>query len=483
MCGGVAETDRETEALSVTGSVDVDDLESGLDTPVKVSTRPAFLDSEALSSQTDEWVRVSDFDVGTPTSQTEENDRSTEDGDIGNCRRSVDKLAEWETVPGDHFPGRQEGSIHSLEEEPSECDAVSAHSSESYANLPSPHLAEREKDSDSRDSERKNRLTNRSACSCSSSSSTEEKSAPTSAEIRVLSGSVDMREEVSSLLHLPSVPAGGDGGPVEEIRRLNVDSVKEKRERGAAPMSEEIKLKVDGMTRPTEGTIIRASDIDDTCIIVGTLGIRGPVLMETNPARNEVLTGSTELAAVNSDEEEETSLSGKDFSEVGPILSNPIPIGTSDREREVLSIADGMLTQGSVSGEGKLSTSSLEESSGKEDAVGVSLVDVGNKEVNTNEKIGSPTIHENAATADNEVASSSADAGKETTKGDAPDSEVANFTGKKSFYPQEFTADSFFGKSVLTSGISEPTVLGEVGRHSLSTPVEKNVVSSLARSR
>jgi hypothetical protein len=143
-----ANSDRESEGISITGTGDVDDLESGADTPgSKASSRPPFLDREAVSSQTDEWVRVSDFDVGTPTSQVEENDPSgAEYADTGSTKRSLEKLAEWETVTEEQIPTRQDSSIQSLEEEPSECEAASAHSSESFTNLPSPHPEVKDKE-------------------------------------------------------------------------------------------------------------------------------------------------------------------------------------------------------------------------------------------------------------------------------------------------------------------------------------------------
>ncbi|CAM6103024.1 unnamed protein product [Calypogeia fissa] len=250
-----ANSDRETEALSVTGSVDVDDLESGLDTPVKQSTRPAFLDKDAVSSQTDEWVRVSNFDVGTPTSQTEENDPSAEDGDVGSSRRSLDKLAEWETVSGEHIPGRQEGSINSLEEEPSECEVASAHSSESYTNLPSPHVAEREKDGgDSSDSDGKNRTANRSG----PFSGTEEERAPASTEETVDSSAVvDVGEDISSARQEPPLPTAEEG-QIEEIGRLHDESVKANRVDEAHKKEEE----EDVPTASSESAVV-ATESDD----------------------------------------------------------------------------------------------------------------------------------------------------------------------------------------------------------------------------
>ncbi|KAG0565316.1 hypothetical protein KC19_8G181300 [Ceratodon purpureus] len=50
--------------------------------------------------QTEEWVRVSDFDVGTPTSTAAKSDFDAQDS-IGDGR-GHDKLAEWETVSGDN---------------------------------------------------------------------------------------------------------------------------------------------------------------------------------------------------------------------------------------------------------------------------------------------------------------------------------------------------------------------------------------------
>jgi hypothetical protein len=48
------------------------------------------------SFQTEEWVRVSDFDVGTPTSTTAKSDFDAQEG--GSDVRGHDKLVDWETV-------------------------------------------------------------------------------------------------------------------------------------------------------------------------------------------------------------------------------------------------------------------------------------------------------------------------------------------------------------------------------------------------
>ncbi|KAL2653023.1 hypothetical protein R1flu_021151 [Riccia fluitans] len=158
-----ASSDRDTEGLSISGSMDVDDLdndEADTPTPVKAGDRPAgsaFDDKDTASSQTEEWVRVSDFEVGTPTSQAGDNEPASEDADIGSVRRSLDKLAEWENVSGDSLHAKREGSINSLEEEPSEVEVdesglegASGHSSESFQHLPTPQPY-REKDSDEMD--------------------------------------------------------------------------------------------------------------------------------------------------------------------------------------------------------------------------------------------------------------------------------------------------------------------------------------------
>ncbi|KAL3684797.1 hypothetical protein R1sor_002819 [Riccia sorocarpa] len=157
-----ASSDRDTEGLSISGSMDVDDLdndETDIPTPVRAADRPevsAFDDKDAASSQTEEWVRVSDFEVGTPTSQAGDNEPASEDAS-GGVRRSLDKLAEWESVSADSPHAKREGSTNSLEEEPSEVEVdesglegASGHSSESYQHLPSPqpHV---DKDSDEMD--------------------------------------------------------------------------------------------------------------------------------------------------------------------------------------------------------------------------------------------------------------------------------------------------------------------------------------------
>lgn len=71
--------------------------------------------------QTEEWVRVSDFDVGTPTSTTAKSDFDAHDS-IGDAR-GHDKLAEWETV------SRENAGNFSSAEEVGEGDHLAAEDS------------------------------------------------------------------------------------------------------------------------------------------------------------------------------------------------------------------------------------------------------------------------------------------------------------------------------------------------------------------
>ncbi|BBN00384.1 hypothetical protein MPTK1_1g28680 [Marchantia polymorpha subsp. ruderalis] len=418
----------ETEGLSISGSMDVDELDvDDVDTPTlekpgDCRARPTFDDKDAVSSQTEEWVRVSNFDVGTPTSQTGENEPLFEDADISTVRRSLDKLAEWESVSGDHTPEAKDGSTNSLEEEQSKVEVeesapegASGHSSESFLHLSLPQSVQ-EKDSDI--DRRSVRSDSSSSTSTSSSSSSDAHSTPLVAtssaggdsskvppptyESVVAQTADDVEQEDEKEI----VKSNGD--PVEKVvvhegqksSSKPDDGVPEEKEMKVdeAMSSGDLKTKAPTAAdisedREREGKAAADDLVVDAKPPSSTFGVLPPEADEIAAERKAAV--ETIAAASPIEEKEITASAAKDISEVDTPLDIPVETPSTkgeavDEDKEVLSLTEETrIPSDNLNRPGEDEKAWLEAAVSGGKAIGSSILDAGENVLSEDKEVAS----------------------------------------------------------------------------------------------